>query len=143
MYVESFHNKAFAKALPSSILEQGRALANWHEYGVFSSPDLTGIGNSACVIRQLNTSSLTPPPVAGQTILPSILNSFASIVDPSDPLKIVYHATAYKPLLSLFNMTGVAEMNPELAGFGVSIPRYIIIYPYVPLHSQLCWCCCP
>ena len=56
--------------------------------------------------------------VAGQTILPSILDGFSHIVNASDPLKFVYQAVSYKPLISLFNMTGVAQTNPELAGIG-------------------------
>lgn len=97
MNVQSIHNASFK--VPDKVLAQVRDLANYHEYGVFTSPDLSGIGN-----------------VAGQTILPSILNGFNSIVNASDPLKLVYEAISYKPFLSLFNMTGVAAMNPQLAG---------------------------
>jgi prostatic aicd phosphatase len=56
--------------------------------------------------------------VAGQTILPSILNGFARIANSSDPLKFLHQEISYKPFISLFNMTGVAELNPELAGIG-------------------------
>jgi prostatic aicd phosphatase len=35
-------------------------------------------------------------------------------------LKIVYEAVAYKPLISLFNMTGAAQQNTQLAGVGES-----------------------
>lgn len=100
MLVQSVHNKAFLETLPETFLEQGRDLANWHEYGIFSSPQLDGIGN-----------------IAGRTILPSIVTSLERIADTSDPLRFVYMATAYKPIISLFNMTYVASMNPELAGF--------------------------
>ncbi|EGN98125.1 hypothetical protein SERLA73DRAFT_55599 [Serpula lacrymans var. lacrymans S7.3] len=99
MNVESIHNAAFAKALPTTFLAQARALANWHEYNVFSSPQIGGIGN-----------------IAGQTMVLSILNGLSAIVDPTNPQKFVYEAVAYKPILSLFNMTGVAAANPELAG---------------------------
>ncbi|CAK5284334.1 unnamed protein product [Mycena citricolor] len=99
MNVQSIHNKAFAQALPPTFLAQARTLANWHEYGVFTSPQLNGIGN-----------------IAGRTILPQMLQELHSIANASDPLKIAYQAIAYKPFLSLFNMTGVAEQNPELAG---------------------------
>ncbi|KII86633.1 hypothetical protein PLICRDRAFT_43271 [Plicaturopsis crispa FD-325 SS-3] len=99
MNVQSIHNAAFAKALPPTFLAQARALANWHEYGVFTSPQIGGIGN-----------------IAGQAILPTILQGFTRISSASDPLKLVYNAIAYKPFLSLFNMTGVAQMNPDLAG---------------------------
>jgi hypothetical protein len=99
MNVQSIHNATFAKALPATFLEQARDLANWHEYGVFTSPELDGIGN-----------------IAGQTMLPSIINGLTRISNSTDPLKFVYEAIAYKPFLSLFNMTGVAQANPELAG---------------------------
>lgn len=46
MNVESIHDAQFASALPNTFLAQARDLANWHEYGVFSSPRLDGIGNS-------------------------------------------------------------------------------------------------
>lgn len=99
MNVQMIHNAAFAKALPPTYLEQARYLANWHEYNVFSDPRPDGIGN-----------------IAGQAILPSILAGFKSIIDDSDPVKFVYHAISYKPFISLFNITRVAEVTPELAG---------------------------
>ncbi|KDR82623.1 hypothetical protein GALMADRAFT_835169 [Galerina marginata CBS 339.88] len=99
MNVQNIHNATFAKALPAGYIEQARDLANFHEHGVFTSPQLGGIGN-----------------IAGQTILPSILNGFANITDPTSTRKLVLEAISYKPFLSLFNMTGVAQMNPQLAG---------------------------
>jgi len=89
----------FSKSLPLSVLAQARDLANFHEYGVFSSLDVGGIGN-----------------IAGRTILPSILEGFAQIADSSNTLKILYQEISYKPFISLFNMIGVAEQYPELAG---------------------------
>ncbi|KAF8967110.1 histidine phosphatase superfamily [Flammula alnicola] len=97
--VQFIHNASFANALPPTYLEQARDLANFHEYGIFSSLQLNGIGN-----------------IAGQTILPSILDGFASIADSKNPRKLVYEAVSYKPFISLFNMTGAAQMNPQLAG---------------------------
>ncbi len=47
MNVQNTHNATFAQRLPSTFLEQARALANWHEYNVFTDPDFYGIGNSA------------------------------------------------------------------------------------------------
>ncbi|KAF9220493.1 phosphoglycerate mutase-like protein [Gyrodon lividus] len=99
MNVNSIHNVTFARALPATFLAQVRALANWHEYNVFTDPSVIGIGN-----------------IAGQAISPSILNAFEGIVDPTNPVKMMITAIAYKPLLSLFNMTGIAAANPELAG---------------------------
>ncbi|PBK78349.1 phosphoglycerate mutase-like protein [Armillaria solidipes] len=99
MNVENIHDASFAASIPDTFMEQARDLANWHEYGVFSSPDLAGIGN-----------------IAARAMLPSIFESFTSITGSDDPLKISYMALAYKPFLSLFNMTGVAQMNPQLQG---------------------------
>lgn len=49
MNVQSIHNATFAKNLPAGYLNQARALANFHEYGVFSSPQVDGIGNGGCM----------------------------------------------------------------------------------------------
>lgn len=46
MNVQSIHNEAFAKALPPTFLAQALTLAGFHEYGVFTDPQLNGIGNS-------------------------------------------------------------------------------------------------
>ncbi|KAF8893680.1 histidine phosphatase superfamily [Gymnopilus junonius] len=99
MNVESIHNATFNKSLPATYLAQARDLANFHEWGVFTSPQPNGVGN-----------------IGAQTILPSIISSINSITNSSDPLKFVVEAVAYKPFLSLFNVTGVVEMNPQLFG---------------------------
>ncbi|KZS90504.1 phosphoglycerate mutase-like protein [Sistotremastrum niveocremeum HHB9708] len=99
MNVQSIHNKTFFDRLPPTFLAQARALANYHEYGIFTSPQLNGIGN-----------------VVGQAILPTMFSALNRISNSSDPLKLAYNAISYKPFLSLFNMTGVAQSNPELAG---------------------------
>ncbi|KAL0960870.1 hypothetical protein HGRIS_005885 [Hohenbuehelia grisea] len=100
MNVESIHDANFLKALPPTFLAQARALTNWHQYRTFSSPQIDGIGN-----------------IAGRAILPSILSGLTRISNSSDPLKMVYESISYKPFVSLFNMTGVAQQNPELEGF--------------------------
>jgi hypothetical protein len=51
MNVESIHNATFADQLPPTYLAQARDLANWHEYYVFSSPELDGIGNSKPALK--------------------------------------------------------------------------------------------
>ncbi|KAF9485883.1 phosphoglycerate mutase-like protein [Pholiota conissans] len=99
MNVNNIHNRTFAQALPPTFLAQARALADFHENGVFSSPQPNGIGN-----------------IAGQTILPSILSAISNITMVSSPLKFAVEAISYKPFISLFNMTGVAQMNPQLSG---------------------------
>lgn len=56
--------------------------------------------------------------VGGRAILPSIINGMESVANASDPLKFVYTGISYKPFLSLFNMTGIAETYPQLQGIG-------------------------
>ncbi|TCD62095.1 hypothetical protein EIP91_007470 [Steccherinum ochraceum] len=92
MNVQSIHNSTFSSRLPPTYLAQARDLANYHEYGVFSDPDFGGIGD-----------------IAGTAMLPTILTAFQRIANASDPLKLHYSAVAYKPLLTLFNMTGVVN----------------------------------
>ncbi|KAJ7808863.1 histidine phosphatase superfamily [Mycena olivaceomarginata] len=96
--VQSIHDEAFAKALPPTFLAQVFTLASWHEYGVFTSGTLGGIGN-----------------IPGRAILPQILSELKSIANSTDPLKFAYQSISYKPFLSLFNMTGAAQQHPELA----------------------------
>lgn len=52
MNVQSIHNATFANNLPVGYLNRVRALANFHEYGVFSSPQVDGIGNSMYPFRK-------------------------------------------------------------------------------------------
>lgn len=46
MNVNNIHNATFAEALPPTYMAQVQALANWHEYNVFSDQSIGGIGNS-------------------------------------------------------------------------------------------------
>jgi len=97
--VQSIHNATFASELPPTFLEQARDLANWHEYYVFSSSDP----------KSINT-------IAARTFVPPLTEYIHRILNSSDPLKFAYTAASYKPFVSLFNVTGVAEMNNTLAG---------------------------
>ncbi|KAF9783326.1 phosphoglycerate mutase-like protein [Thelephora terrestris] len=97
--VQSVHNATFAGEIPPAFVQQARDLANWHEYYVFSSPDPNSI----------NT-------VAVRTFVPSLTEYINRIANSSDPLKFAYTAASYKPFISLFNVTGVAEMNTTFAG---------------------------
>ncbi|KAF9267593.1 phosphoglycerate mutase-like protein [Marasmius fiardii PR-910] len=99
MNVQNIHDANFHNHIPATFMEQARNLANFHEYGVFSSADLNGI-----------------PHIAFRTLVPSLTTSLRSIADTNNKLKFVYFATAYKPFLSMFSMTGVAQMNQSLAG---------------------------
>ncbi|KAF8916970.1 histidine phosphatase superfamily [Mucidula mucida] len=101
MNVDNIHSASFMDNLPDTFIQQARALADWHEYGVFSDSSLDGIGN-----------------IAARTMLPSIFDAFTSITaaDSDESLKFMYLSMSYKPFLSLFNMTKAAEMNPALEG---------------------------
>ncbi|BFZ61339.1 hypothetical protein YB2330_002404 [Saitoella coloradoensis] len=87
MNVNSIHNATYLASLPDTFLAQTRDLANWHEYYSFSSPAPDGIGN-----------------IAGRTLMPMIMDSMNDIVN--DEVKIAHYAFAYKPFISVFNMTG-------------------------------------
>lgn len=125
MNVQSIHNATFASLVTPSMLAQARDLANYHEYNVFSDPELGGIGN-----------------IAGTAMLPSILTAFQRIANASDPLLLHYSAVAYKPLLSLFNMTGVVAdgaLPPAIGLYSWFSPR---ISPLISHLSELCcWSC--
>ncbi|TEB22716.1 phosphoglycerate mutase-like protein [Coprinellus micaceus] len=97
--VQSIHNATFAAALPDGYLVRARDFANWLQFNVFSSPEIDGVGN-----------------IPGRTMVSSILDGVASIVDSSDPLKIRYEGISYKPFISLFQMIGAVEANLQLAG---------------------------
>ncbi|KAG9123234.1 hypothetical protein FRC07_000070 [Ceratobasidium sp. 392] len=97
--VQSIHARNLSVQITPSTLGQARALANWHQYMTFSSPRMDGVGN-----------------IAGRTVLPDILTSLDAFADASQPLRFTYLSLSYKPFISLFNMTGVAQANPQLAG---------------------------
>ncbi|QRV74830.1 histidine acid phosphatase-like protein [Ceratobasidium sp. AG-Ba] len=97
--VQSIHDRDLSLRITPNTLAQARALANWHQYRTFSSAQLDGIGN-----------------MAARTVLPDILSSLNAFPNASQPLRFTYLSLSYKPFISLFNMTGVAQSNPELAG---------------------------
>ncbi|KAI0754618.1 phosphoglycerate mutase-like protein [Daedaleopsis nitida] len=105
--VQSIHNETFARNLPPTYLAQVRDLAGFHEYGVFSDSKLDGIGN-----------------IAFRTMIPSVVTAMQRIANASDPLKLHYSAIAYKPFLSLFNMTGVVAdgaLPPTFVNYAGSV----------------------
>ena len=51
-------------------------------------------------------------------MLPSIFTGIEDIANSTSPVKFVFEGISYKPFISLFNMTGVAETYPQLAGVG-------------------------
>lgn len=56
--------------------------------------------------------------VAGRTVIPSTLSYMQRMGNSSDGLAFAVQAMSYKPFLSLFNMTGAAEVNSSLAAIG-------------------------
>ncbi|PSS09342.1 hypothetical protein PHLCEN_2v3374 [Hermanssonia centrifuga] len=101
-----------------TLVNMARALANFHEYGVFSDVDFSGIGN-----------------IAFRTMLPSVLTAFQRIANASDPLKIHYSAISYKPFDSLFNMTGVVNLG-EIPGGVVSYAAVVVFEVRKPSHGS-------
>ncbi|KAG8755225.1 hypothetical protein FRC12_010955 [Ceratobasidium sp. 428] len=97
--VQSIHDRNLSSQIAPGTLAQARALANWHQYRTFSSAQMDGIGN-----------------IAGRTVLPDILTSLNAFANSSQPLRFTYLSLSYKPFISLFNMTGVAQSNSQLAG---------------------------
>ncbi|KAI0770390.1 histidine phosphatase superfamily [Fomes fomentarius] len=105
--VQSIHNATFANSLPTGYLARARDLANWHEYGVFSDNDFSGIGN-----------------IAFRAMIPSVVTAMQRIANASDPLKVHYSSIAYKPFVSLFNMTGVVAngvIPPAIVNYAGSV----------------------
>jgi len=49
-----------------------------------------------------------------------------AIIDAKNPQKLVVQAVSYKPFISLFNMTGAAQMNESLAGIGRQIRGLVL-----------------
>lgn len=121
MNVQSIHNATFAASCPPAVLAQARTLANYHEFNIFSSTNMSSIQNGSShphlrFIYKGNNNQLVP----GQTILPTIIDSLARISNATDPLKFASISISYKPFISLFNMMGLAQSHPELAGIGMS-----------------------
>lgn len=93
--VESLHNATFLNRTNAQVWAQTRHLANYHENAIFTDPSLDGIGellraSRSCATREGRSSLLDSGNIAGQTILPPILDALESFADPSKQLKILY-----------------------------------------------------
>ncbi|KAJ7061313.1 histidine phosphatase superfamily [Mycena amicta] len=86
------YNQTYAYRLPPTFIEQARALADWHEDGVFSDENAGGIGN-----------------VAGRTVMNTVLNSLERIAFNGDPLQMMVLQTTYQPFISLFHQTALTD----------------------------------
>ncbi|KAJ7049223.1 histidine phosphatase superfamily [Mycena amicta] len=107
MNTQLTYNQTYAFRLPPTYIEQARALANFHENGVFSDQQSNGVGN-----------------IAGRTILHTILSSLERIAFNADPLQLMVVQTTYQPFISLFHQTEMVREFPELAGipnFGAAL----------------------
>ncbi|KAJ7692593.1 histidine phosphatase superfamily [Mycena rosella] len=97
MNTQLTYNQTYAYRLPPSYIEQARALADFHEDGVFSDAQASGIGN-----------------VAGRTLLSHILTALERIAFNDDPLQLMVMQTSYQPFISLFHQTDMVKELPEL-----------------------------
>ncbi|KAF7346005.1 hypothetical protein MSAN_01826400 [Mycena sanguinolenta] len=120
--VQSIHNADFAKALPSTFWRRYYTLASWHEYNIFTSPQLDGIGNTLYQIEDGMEVSDPYFQLLDVMILPVIRFELQEIANTSNPLKLAYQSLAYKPFFSLFNMTAF-EVLREPAGGGEPMIR--------------------
>ncbi|KAJ7150759.1 histidine phosphatase superfamily [Mycena filopes] len=103
MSTQLTYNQTYAYRLPPTYMHQARALADFHENGVFSDARAN---------------------VAGRTLLHTILNFLERIAFNDDPLQLMIVQTTYQPFISLFHMTDIIEQHPELKGipnFGASL----------------------
>ncbi|KAJ7493969.1 histidine phosphatase superfamily [Mycena latifolia] len=97
MNTQLTYNQTYAFRLPPTYIDQARALADFHEDGVFSDAKANGIGN-----------------VAGRTLLHTILTSLERIAFNGDPLQMMVVQTSYQPFISLFHQTEIIDEYPEL-----------------------------
>lgn len=67
--------------------------------------------------------------VAIRTMLPSMMTAFQRFANASDGLKVHYSAIAYKPFLSLFNITGVVANGALPPAIGNSVA--VLLIPFV------------
>ncbi|KAF7337359.1 hypothetical protein MSAN_02261800 [Mycena sanguinolenta] len=99
MNTQLMYNQTFAYRLPPTYIDQARALADFHEDGVFSDDEANGVGN-----------------IAGRTLMHTILESLGHIALKDDPLQFMLVQTTYQPFISLFHQTDIIKDHPELKG---------------------------
>lgn len=108
--VEAIHNATFAASINNASLAHVRDLANYHETAVFTSPELNGIGNSESIDSTPVASRANKElvyEVAGRSLLPQIIANLKSFTNATAPSRMSYIGLAYKPFISIGNMTGV------------------------------------
>ncbi|KAJ7925640.1 phosphoglycerate mutase-like protein [Mycena leptocephala] len=103
MNTQLIYNQTYAYRLPPTYINQARALADFHENGVFSDGHANEIGN-----------------IAGRTLLHPLLDAVERIAFNDDPLKLMVIQTSYQPFISLFHQTEMVHEHPELG----AIPNF-------------------
>ncbi|GAA6025568.1 hypothetical protein JCM10207_002706, partial [Rhodosporidiobolus poonsookiae] len=102
--VNSIHNSTFndaVNALGNGTLPHLRDLASYHEAALFTAPNLDGLGN-----------------IAALTLLPRIFGSLREMTKSDNEVLVTHYHLAYKPFLSLFNMTNLAAaQNPSFPNY--------------------------
>ncbi|KAJ7718721.1 histidine phosphatase superfamily [Mycena maculata] len=123
MNTQLIYNQTYAYRLPPTYIDQARALANFHEDGVFSDAQANGVGN-----------------VAGRSLLHTILSSLERIAFNGDPLQLMVVQTSYQPFISLFHQTEIVKENPELQAipnFGSALAIELIRGPAPDMRDFL------
>ncbi|KAF7376967.1 hypothetical protein MSAN_00114500 [Mycena sanguinolenta] len=103
MNTQLIYNQTYAYRLPPTYINQARALADFHENGVFSDEHANQIGN-----------------IAGRTMLHPVLDAVERIAFNDDPLKLMVVQTTYQPFISFFHQSEMVGEHPELA----AIPNF-------------------
>lgn len=67
-------------------------------------------------------------PVAGRTLLHTILSSLERISFNGDPLQFMLVETTYQPFISFFHQTGITTEHPEVSG--------IRMYPHIVVEQR-------
>lgn len=98
MQVNYVHNATYKALVDNSpgTFARVRDLANYHEQRLFTSSNLNSIGQ-----------------VAGKTLLPRMVEAMKDIASGGSGVRIGHFQLAYKPFLSIFNMTNLAASGFE------------------------------
>ncbi|KPV73943.1 uncharacterized protein RHOBADRAFT_66686 [Rhodotorula graminis WP1] len=109
MNVNSIHNASFVAKLNETggenTLARARDLANFHEYNLFTDSTPGGLGN-----------------LPGRTVFSRILESLNAFTAEDNDVVLSHYHFAYKPFLSIFNMTNLA------AAPGIEYPNAMVDY---------------
>ncbi|GAA5972417.1 hypothetical protein JCM11641_001835 [Rhodosporidiobolus odoratus] len=115
--VNSIHNKTYASELNATgdgTLAHVKDLASFHEHGLFTANETDALGN-----------------IAGLTLLPRIIGSLRAFAEDGNEVVLAHYHMAYKPFLSLFNMTNLAATtNPSF-----EYPAAMVDYASVAVYE--------